>query len=64
MVAEIKYQIGRLMHHPSIVLWDSSNENDGGIPKLFFEWVEHKCAVSSNCCLEMVLVDRESAFLL
>ena len=26
---ELQYQVGRLRHHPSIVLWDSSNENEG-----------------------------------
>ena len=30
VVKELQYQVKRLMHHPSIVLWDSSNENDGG----------------------------------
>ena len=64
MVAEIKYQIRRLMHHPSIVLWDSSNENDGRNYSALFEWVEHIYAEANNYCLEMVLVNRESGFLL
>ena len=35
---ELRYQIHRLRHHPSIVLWDSSNENEGD-PAFFYDVV-------------------------
>jgi beta-mannosidase len=38
VVAELSYQVGRLVHHPAIVLWDSSNENDGD-PQFYYDTV-------------------------
>ena len=38
VIEEIKYQVGRLIHHPAIVLWDSSNENDGD-PAFYYDVV-------------------------
>lgn len=29
--AEISYQIGRLIHHPSIAVWSGNNENEGAL---------------------------------
>jgi hypothetical protein len=39
--------VGRLRHHPSIVLWDSSNENDGD-PPFFYDTVLTTIAESDD----------------
>jgi hypothetical protein len=43
--AELRYQLRRLIHHASIVLWDSSNENEND-PAFFYDTV--LTAVAAN----------------
>lgn len=43
VAAEVDYQVSRLLHHPSIVLWDSSNENEGD-PAFFYRTVLDRIA--------------------
>jgi beta-mannosidase len=48
VAAEVDYQVTRLLHHPSIVLWDSSNENEGD-PAFFYRIVlDRIAAIDTN----------------
>ena len=47
VIGEIQYQVSRLMHHPAIVLWDSSNENDGD-PAFYYDVVLTSIAEADN----------------
>eukprot|EP00756_Hemistasia_phaeocysticola_P048317 Hpha_TRINITY_DN22747_c0_g1::TRINITY_DN22747_c0_g1_i1::g.34296::m.34296/K01192/E3.2.1.25, MANBA, manB; beta-mannosidase len=44
---ELRYQVHRLRHHPSIVLWDSSNENEGQ-PGFFYATVLSEIALHDD----------------
>jgi len=33
---ETKYQVKRLMHHPSIVIWSGNNENEQGLTEMWY----------------------------